>query len=205
MKGGGRATLGAILPLAIMLLLAMLTLWLDRTVELTVESPARVLTHEPDYLIDKFNLQRLDANGEPRYRLSAASMVHFPDDDTSHLTQPRLIQSQTSKTETRVTAVRGLVSADGREVKLYDDVELFKAGAASNAPGGRTDDIRVRTAYLRVIPDDDKADTTARVTIEQGASVLNGTGMTYDNRYRRFALLSAVRGTMERKMERKTP
>lgn len=199
MKSGGRATLGAILPLAIMLLLAMLTLWLDRTVELTVESPARALTHEPDYLIEKFNLQRLDANGEPRYRLSAARMVHFPDDDTSHLTMPRLIQSQPSKAETRVSAARGLVSADGREVKLYDNVELFRAGAAIGAPGGRTDDMRVLTAYLRVVPDDDKADTTARVTIEQGASTLIGTGMTYDNRYRRIALLSAVRGTIERK------
>lgn len=201
MKIGGRATLGAILPLAIMLLLAMLTLWLDRTVELTVDTPARALTHEADYQIEKFNLQRLDANGEPRYRLSAARMVHFPDDDTSHLTMPRLIQSQPSKAETRVSAARGLVSADGAEVKLFDNVELFRAGAASSTPGGRTDDIRVLTAYLRVVPDDDKADTTERVTIEQGASTLNGTGMTYDNRYRRIALLSAVRGTMERKRQ----
>lgn len=201
MKSGGRATLGAVLPLTIMLLLAMLTLWLDRTVELTVDSPARAPTHEPDYMIEKFNLQRLDANGEPRYRLSAARMIHFPDDDTSHLTLPRLIQSQPAKAETRVSATRGLVSADGREVKLYDDVELFRAGAAVGAPGGRTDDMRVLTAYLRVVPDDDKADTTERVTIEQGTSTLSGTGMTYDNRYRRIALLSAVRGTMERKKQ----
>ncbi len=199
MKHGGRATLGAILPLTIMLLLAMLTLWLDRTVELTVESPARALTHEPDYVIEKFNLQRLDANGEPRYRLSAARMVHFPDDDSSHLTMPRLIQSQPAKPATRISATRGLVSADGSEVKLYGDVELFKAGADVGAPGGRTDDMRVLTAYLRVVPDDDKADTTERVTIEQGTSTLSGTGMTYDNRYRRIALLSSVRGTMERK------
>ena len=75
MKGGPRATLGAILPLAIMLLLAMLTLWLDRTVELTTAAAVpRTVTHEPDYIVEKFNLQRLSADGEPRYRLSAARM-----------------------------------------------------------------------------------------------------------------------------------
>lgn len=199
MTGGSRATLGAILPLAIMLLLAMLTLWLERTVELTTAVAPRTVTHEPDYVVEKFNLQRLSADGEPRYRLSAARMVHFPDDDSSHLTEPRLIQTSPGKVETRASALRGVVSSDGREVKLYEQVELFRAGAVSSTPGGRSDDLRVRTGYLRVIPDDDKADTTDRVLIEQGASTLNGTGMTYDNRYRRFALLAAVRGTMERK------
>lgn len=200
MKGGPRATLGAILPLAIMLLLAMLTLWLDRTVELTTAAAVpRTVTHEPDYIVEKFNLQRLSADGEPRYRLSAARMVHFPDDDTSQLTEPRLIQGSPSRAETRASAARGLVSGDGREIKLYDNVELFRAGAASGAPGGRSDDIRVRTGYLRVIPDDDTADTTDRVRIEQGATTLDGTGMTYDNRYRRIALLASVRATMERK------
>ena len=197
MKAGAQQTLGAVLPLAIMLLLAMLTFWLDRTVELTTATPTRSPTHEPDYVVDNLSLKRLSAEGEPRYLLTAKRMLHFPDDDSSHLTEPRLVQAQPGETATQISAARGLVSSDGREVKLSERVELFKAGERTG--NTRLEDIRVRTEYLRVVPDDDKADTPERVVIEQGQSTLIGTGMTYDNRYRRIALQSAVSATIERK------
>ena len=197
MMFGARRSIGAVLPLAILLLLALLTVWLDRTVELgSARAPAPVL-HEPDYVVDKFVLKRLSDTGETRYVLSSARMTHYPDDDTSHLEQPRLVQGQSGASETQVSAVRGVVSANGREVKLYENVELFKAGTGRS--GGAADDLRVRTAYLRVMPDDDKADTHERVVIEQGRAVLRGTGMTFDNRYRKIELQSAVSGTFERK------
>ena len=201
MKPVAHNTWGAVLPLLIMLLLAMLTFWLDRAVDLTAPRFGGAPTHEPDYIVDKFNLKRLSATGEPRYLLTAERMVHFPDDDSSHLTQPRLVHAPSvgsgGNAETRVSAATGLVSSDGREVKLLGGVELFKAGDKSAS--GKPDDIRVRTEYLRVIPDDDKADTPERVVIEQGRSTLSGTGMTFDNRYRRIALQSSVSGTIERK------
>ena len=224
MMFGTRRSIGALLPLAILLLLALLTVWLDRTVELRSSSAPAPVLHEPDYVVDKFVLKRLSATGEARYVLSAARMTHYPDDDTSHLEQPRLVQGQSGASETHVSAVRGVVSANGREVKLYENVELFKAGAQARdvrdtgntarnggtggnraAPSGAgksgaaADDVRVRTSYLRVIPDDDKADTHERVVIEQGRAVLSGTGMTFDNRYRKIELQSAVSGTFERK------
>ena len=184
------------LPLVIMLLLAMLTLWLDRTVELAVPSAPRQVTHDPDYTVDKFVLTRLSETGEPRYALAAARMLHYPDDDTSHLIKPLLTQSQPGKPETRINAGRGLVSADGREVRLFDQVDLLK-GAERGAK--EAEELRVRTSYLRVLPDDDKADTPERVVIERGRSTLAGTGMDFDNRYRRIQLQRAVTGVFERK------
>ncbi len=196
MKGLPRASLGAVLPLVIMLLLAMLTFWLDRTVELAVPATPRQLTHTPDYTVNKFMLTRLSDTGDARYSLAAANMLHYPDDDTSHLTAPRLVQSQPGRPETRISAARGLVSADGREVRLYDNVELHKAGERGPKP---SEELRVRTSYLRVLPDDDKADTPERVEIERGKSLLTGTGMDFDNRYRRIALHSTVTAVFERK------
>jgi lipopolysaccharide export system protein LptC len=190
------SSLGAVLPLVIMLLLAMLTLWLDRTVELAVPPAPRQVTHEPDYTVDKFILTRLSETGEPRYALAATRMLHYPDDDTSHLTRPLLTQSQPGKPETRINAGRGMVSADGREVRLFDQVELLK-GAERGAKDA--EELRVRTSYLRVRPDDDKADTPERVVIERGRSTLAGTGMDFDNRYRRIQLQQAVTGVFERK------
>ena len=208
--------IGAVLPLTILLALMLLTFWLDRTADLDTPRVAAPVLHEPDYVVDKFVLKRLGNTGESRYVLSSARMVHFPDDDSSHLESPRLVQGQGvgmqagaggragtstgSGAETHVSARRGVVSADGREVKLYGDVELLKTGTATpDAAGARTDEVRVRTAYLRVIPDDDKADTPEYVVIEQGKAVLTGTGLAFDNRYRKMQLLSAVSGTFERK------
>ena len=53
MKGLPRASLGAVLPLVIMLFLAMLTFWLERTVELAVPVAPRPLIHTPDYTVNK--------------------------------------------------------------------------------------------------------------------------------------------------------
>ena len=208
----GSRSIGAVLPLTILLALMLLTFWLDRTADLDTPRATAPILHEPDYVVDQFVLKRLGSTGEARYVLSSARMVHFPDDDTSHLELPRLVQGQGAaaqagagnraggRAETHVSAQRGVVSADGREVKLYGNVELLKTGtAAPDAAGARADEVRVRTAYLRVIPDDDKADTPERVVIEQGKAVLTGTGLAFDNRYRNMQLLSTVSGTFERK------
>ena len=58
--------------------------------------------------------------------------------------------------------------------------------------------MRVTTSYLRVLPDQDRADTAAPVRIEQSGSTMLGTGMELDNRYRRFRLLSAVNVTYKK-------
>lgn len=195
MKPVRRASLGAVLPLAIMLLLTLLTLWLDRTVELAQPQRDRPITHEADYIVQKFNLTRLGEDGQPRYTLSSSRMVHYPDDDTSHLEFPRLVQASPGKPDTQVRADRGLVSSDGREVQLFDNVELFKQG--DRTAGKNEEDVRVTTRYLRAIPDDDRIVTPERVVIEQGLSRLSGTGMDYDNRYRTIRLQAAVRGTFE--------
>lgn len=197
MKFNTRHSAGAVLPLTILLLLTLLTLWLNRTVELSAPQEPGPPKHEPDYIVERFNIKRLSDAGEPRYVLSASRMTHYPDDDSSHLDLPRLVQAQPGKPDTRVSAMRGVVSSNGEEVKLYSSVELFKAG--DSAPGKKEDDMRVRSEYLRVLPDSDRADTHTRVVIEQGKAVLIGTGMKFNNRYRQIELQSAVTGIFERK------
>ena len=182
---------GALLPLVVMLLLAMLTFWLDRTIDLSGPESAGPVTHDPDYVIEKFTLLRLSESGDPRYTLTAARMLHFPDDDTSLLTTPVLVQMQPGKSDLRIHAERGIVFPGGEKLDLHDKVEIFRAGR----PGGESGDLHMRTSYLRVLPDDDRAETPARVIIDNGASTISGTGMDFDNRYRQFKLRAAVTTT----------
>ena len=199
-KGG----LGATFQLAVMLLLAMLTLWLARTIDLGAFDAPRAVTHEPDYIVDRFTMTRLSDSGEPHYALSAARMLHYPDDDTSHLDAPSLRQLNSANPDLRISARRGVLTAGGDIAHLHDTVEVFRAGARS--AGKATDDLRITTAYLRILPDDDRADTPERVRIDNGKSVLTGTGMDFDNRYRHVRLRSAVNASFEKSGDaRKNP
>lgn len=183
--------MGALFPLLVMLLLAMLTLWLVRTIAPS-NAPAPAINHDPDYVVDKLSLLRLSVEGTPRYLLTADKMVHFPNDDSSHLERPTLRQLQPDKPELRFSAARGIVTAGGDVVHLRDDVEILRAGKARGG-GTRGEDLRITTSYLRLLPDADRADTTAAVVITQGKSTLMGKGMEYDNLHRRFDLKAEVR------------
>ena len=194
-----RGGAGAVFPLAIMLLLAMLTLWLARTIDLSSGAEAPPANREPDYIVEKFTLTRLSDTGQPRYALSADRMLHLPADDQSYLSKPILRQLQPGKPELRISSDRGIVTAGGETAHLHDNVDLFRAAEAPVAGKGGSTAMRVTTTYLRVMPDQDRADTPAPVRVEQGQSVLNGTGMDFDNRYRRFRLHADIRASYEQR------
>ena len=192
-----RGGLGAVFPLVIMLLLAMLTLWLARTSGLAGQEGAALENIEPDYIVEKFTLIRLSDTGQPRYALSADKMIHMPADDTSLLTKPALRQIQVGQPEVRISADRGVITSGGEVAHLRDNVLVFRAAEAQKAGKGTSEAMRVTTSYLRVMPDLDRADTPDRVRIEQGLSILNGTGMDFDNRYRRIQLHADIRASFQ--------
>jgi len=192
-----RGGLGAVFPLLIMLLLAMLTLWLARTSGLAGREGAALENMEPDYIVEKFTLIRLSDSGQPRYALSADKMIHMPADDTSLLTKPALRQIQSGQPEVRISADRGVITSGGEVAHLRDNVEVLRAAEVQKGGKIKSESMRVTTTYLRVVPDLDRADTPDRVRIEQGLSILNGTGMDFDNRYRRFQLHADIRASFQ--------
>ena len=190
-----RGGLGTLFPLVVLLLLAMLTFWLARTIRLAQPPVAAPINRAADYVVEKFTLTRLSDTGEQRYVLTADRMLHFPADDSSLLVRPRLSQALAGEGDLRIIASRGVIAAGGEETYLHDEVEIVRAqpqprGASRGAP---PDDLRITTSYLRVVPDDDRADTPAAVRVERGSTVLTGTGMLFDNRYRRVRLDADVR------------
>ena len=193
-----RGGAGALFPLAILLLLAMLTFWLARNIVIDDGIEPAPASLDPDYIVERFTLTSLSENGAQRYILSSDKMVHLPGDDSSLLTRPVLRQAQADQPETRIRADRGVVTSGGEIAHLYDNVEVLRAGEVASANRKGSSEMRVTTRYLRVLPDQDRADTAAPVRIEQSGSTLLGTGMELDNRFRRFRLLSAVNVTYKK-------
>src|SRR5512137_2187741 len=96
----GRSTIW--FPIALLALLAGLTLWIDRVVQPPQPKIDGSSRHDPDYILTNFNTLKTDQNGNPRHRLAATEMRHFPDDDTTELTRPRFTQYTANKPFTQI-------------------------------------------------------------------------------------------------------
>ena len=131
-------------PLALMLSLALLTFYLDRMVREDEIAPKK-RRHDPDYIVTDFTTTTYDREGRPLTLLSATRMLHYPDDDTTELHAPRMLQTRPAEPRMSVTAERGTVSADGEEIFLYDNVVLVREA------DGERPEARLTTSFLHVL------------------------------------------------------
>ena len=89
-----------------MLALALLTFYLERTVR-EDETPASARRHDPDYYVTNFTTTTYNREGAAESMMSAARMLHYPDDDTTDLVAPRVVQSKPNEPRYTVRAERG--------------------------------------------------------------------------------------------------
>jgi len=113
-------------PLLLMLSLAALSFWLERTVREEEGAHPSLRRHDPDYIVDVLNHTRFDEKGAVESTLAAAKMLHYPDDDTTDLVAPRVVQTKPGEPRVTVTADRGTLSQNGEEVFLYGNVLMVR-------------------------------------------------------------------------------
>jgi len=181
-------------PLLLMLTLALLSFWLERLVR--VESqPQAQRRHDPDYAIERFTLVDYSREGMPASTLSAAKMLHFPDDDSTEMLAPRAVQTKPGEPRLSLSADRGTLSQDGSEMFLYDNVLMLRDGLAGEPPS------RLRTSFLHLISARSlvRSDREVQIT-EQGRSLV-ARGMEYDNQTGQLTLYAQVRGTFDLKLK----
>ena len=186
-----RNRLMAVVPLVLAGVLAAFTLWLDRF----AQGPARDLVgpsrHDPDFIVEKLTGVLLGESGVPSYSLTAAKMVHYPDDDTTLLTSPKFVSYGTPKAPVTVTAREGVVSAKGDHVYFQDDVRVTRAAYED------TSELVMRTSFLHVIPDRHIARTDRSVIVSDDANTVTAEGFEMNSETRVIKLLSNVRGAFE--------
>jgi len=176
-------------PLLLMLALAGLTFWLERTVREEEGVHPSLRRHDPDYIVDNLRHTRYSALGAIESTLVAAKMLHYPDDDTTDLVAPRLVQSKPNEPRMTVTADRGAVSEDGEEVFLYDNVLLVRDGS------GESPEARMRTEFLHLVRGKSVVSTDREVVITEDTRRLSGRGMEYHNDSQELFLREHVRGS----------
>ena len=185
-----RLTTTRLFPLALMVALALLTFYLDRTVREEQTHPA-LRRHDPDYLVANFTTTTYNKDGAPETILSAAKMIHYPDDDSTDLIAPRMVQNKGGGGRMTVSAQRGALSRDGEEIFLYDNVLLVRDAAADRP------EARLSTSFLHVVQDRSLAVTDREVLMEEDHRSLAGRGMEYNYESGQLLLRSEVRGHFE--------
>ena len=174
-------------------MLAALTMWADIAVQPPGPKSDGSSRHDPDYKLSNFHTLKTDPNGNPRYMLAAAEMVHYPDDDSTHLVRPRFTQYSETKPFTQIEGQRGLVTSDGEQVYLMDKVKVVRG--ATKQKGEMT----VLTDFLHITPDSEFARTDRPVTILQAPrTVVHAIGMEYDKKNGILKLSKRVRAHYER-------
>jgi len=177
-------------PLGLMVSLAALTLWLDHAARVE-EKPSALRRHDPDYIITDFSTTTYDRSGAAITELAAARMVHFPDDDSTELLAPRVVQAKPDQPRLRVRAERGTLSREGDEVFLYDNVVLVRE-ADEKTPEGR-----MTTSFLHILRDRALVRTDRPVRFEEPGRTLSGRGMEYHTDTRELTLADDVKGVFE--------
>jgi len=186
-----RDRVSTLFPLLLILALAAGSLWLERAVQAPERDKSGKMRHDPDFIAEDFGITKIDATGKPEYILSAARMQHYPDDESTSVTAPQLVQRHEDANPIVIRAERGMITQNGEEASFYGSVVVVReAGRGQN-------ELRLQTEYLQVIPDRDLARTDQPVFITEGRSKLSGVGMEFNNKTRQFALQSQVRGTFD--------
>jgi lipopolysaccharide export system protein LptC len=179
----------SLFPLAMLVLLAALTFWLNRVIQ--GDNPRGPQRHDPDYWVERFEVRRFNTEGRLQHTVVADNLLHYPDDDTTIVATPHVTYHQ--KPPTEIFARMAYVGKDGKEIDLVDNVRVVRHSAEAGAPS-----TVLETRTLKIFPDSEKGHTNDPVVITQGKSIMNGSGLDIDNRSGISVLYGRVTGTLHR-------
>jgi lipopolysaccharide export system protein LptC len=180
--------LSAWFPLLLLGALAGLTFWLDRAVQLPPVA-TNVLRHDPDYIVNGLSAVRMGADGRTKSTLTAAKMLHYPDDDSTLLTTPRWVSYEPDAPPLTITSREAMVSSNGEDIVFRDNVRVVRAAHAEHS------ELVLETSLLHAIPDKNIAETDQPVKITDANTVVHAIGLELNSETHVLKLLSQVKGT----------
>lgn len=187
-------------PLTLLFMMALITFWINQTVQ---EQGPRIdgsNRHDPDYRLHNFVTTQTDVNGKLRYVLAASEMTHFPDDDTTALQRPKFTQFALEKPYTQIQGLRGYISSDGETVEFVDNVKVVRQATPEKG------EMQLLTEKLTIEPNKDLATTQSPVTITQAPKTkVTAVGMVFDKKNQTMTLLNKVRVHYERPAPKNLP
>jgi lipopolysaccharide export system protein LptC len=178
-------------PVILLLLLVVLTWWLDARVRAPITQFGGASQNDPEFYIEGFMAVRMNPDGSRRYELSGTRLAHYADERGSKLDAPRLLYHDYERAPLTVSADTAEVEGGGENVYFLGNVTVARPAFASNPALG------LATNYLHVIPDKEIAKTDQPVTMTEGNSTARSVGLEFDNLAGKLRLLSTVQAHYE--------
>ncbi len=173
------------LPLAILLLLAGLSFWIEQSVQLPADGERAPHT-DPEGIMDNFDALRTDPAGNPQYRLSARRLKHYSGSRLTEMESPRFVQLDAEAGEITATAIQATVSPAGDEVNLLGDVNVVRAAHAGRSA------MTLRTQKMLLFPDLKLMRAPGRVDVHDDTLDVRAGAMEYDADQRIIKLTGRV-------------
>jgi lipopolysaccharide export system protein LptC len=166
----------AYLPLLMMALLASGTWWLVRNAP-AVDAPRAAVapSHEADYVMTRFVVQRFGADGSLRTQIEGDRLRHFPDNDTIEIDAARIRAIGSDGVVTLANANKALANGDGSEVQLLGNAHVIRPAH------GKEEQVEFRSEFLHAFRNVERLRSHLPVVVTQGQSVVRADGMEYDN------------------------
>ncbi len=172
-------------PIVLIILLALFTFWVDKSVRQPTTEQDRYPRRNPDYVIENFSAISVNHSSGTHQKLSAKKMVHYVHNETSYLEQPRLITSKAGTPDMRVRADRANLIGN-KDIYLNGNVKVLRHDKGKEK-------MTMVTSFLHIIPDDNIVKTDKPITILQANTIINAVGMELDNDAQIIHLLSEVK------------
>ncbi len=174
--------------LIITLLVALVVIgnnWLSVQREEASRGAETTAPHVPDYFLRNFAATTMGPGGTPDHRLEAAYMVHYGDDDTMELKEPRLTLNPRDPAAWQIDAAQGQVSDNGARLELSGGVHMAY---------GENAELNVATENLHFRLDQHYAETQAPITVIDPDGKVTAVGLRAYLTQERLVLLAKVRG-----------
>lgn len=169
-------TLSSYLSLLMMALLALGSWWLVKNTPLAdIPRSAAPPTHEPDYTMSAFQIQRFTPQGALRAQIEGDAMRHFPDTDTFEIDNPKVRAWSDAGGVTDASAKRALSNADASEVQLFGDARVTRQPTATE------EGLSFRGEFLHAYLKDERVRSNRPATFTRGDAVIRADSFTYDN------------------------
>jgi lipopolysaccharide export system protein LptC len=173
------------------IVLGALTFWVWQQLDEDDDGVSPPSVHEPDYYIEDMVRNTLDETGALKNVLYADLVTHYPDDDSTELSRPRMEIYNGNSEPWYVVAENGWVGSGSEVVLLHGEVEIWRQDEA-----GRRE-FEVITSELRVLPKEQYAETDDPATITSETTVTKTIGMRANFAHDRLELLQQVRSRHE--------
>lgn len=190
------------LRLPVMLLLLAVALLLGRGLLDRVTTPrptaSTAAADQPDYTMTTLHTRRYGADGKLARDLAAEELVHYPDARGSLLTRPLLTSLAAEGEPWLIRADEGRSPPGEQEVFLRGHVHIDRAAGPGN------EELHLATTALRVVPEQNYADTGEPVAITSLGMRSTGVGLNAWLDKEQLQLMNDVRGQYETKPQRAT-